>query len=270
MFNSLCKEINDILGDDFQVFYEYNTTPENNDKILNTYKNVGVLHINFGELKLLSGNQGMTGALQLDLLMCVKEGVQVEDLVSEPLYNLVDHQNGVIVQGDVNCTYVLNYHLPTSTGEIKVTSDKGVGYVTYSLPIDVTVAANSLMFGEKFVVELLYNGRYTPLKNVVSCTLAPNVTLDSHTPVNTNTTKSDVLAKVWGMQIICNFDASDALNKEIYAALDESPERAWTIRYKPNVSGFTYKERKVIFHDSSISFPRGQFAVVTLNLAEAS
>lgn len=270
MFNSLCREINDILGDDFVVICEYNTTPENNDKILDTYKNVGVLHVNYGTLKLLPGNQGMTGTSKLDLLMCVKEGVVIENLVSAPLYDLLAHQNGVFGQGESNYRYLLNYHLPTSTGEVNVTQYKGVRYVEYSLPVDITMASNTLMLGGDFDVELSLNGSFTALKNIATSTLSPNVTLDSHTTVNTNTTTSDVLAKVWGMQIVFEFDATDALHKALYAALDDAPHTPWIIRYKPKIGSFAYKTRKVIFHDSSISFPRGQFTVVTLNLAEAS
>ena len=278
MFDALRREINEILGSDFAVFSEYSTKPEKNEEVLDAYKNVGVLYINYGDLRLLPGNKGLTGSLQLELMLRLEEGVTMESLVSKPLYDLMAHQNGRVYGRDnAPYGYVLNYHMPTSSGEMYTTT-AGTEYVVYSLPIDVVLAAQSLMLGEEFVVEIDL-GDTTPnfveLINIVSSVLMPNVTPDTCTMINSedddeiNSTKSSAIARVWGMHIEGNFDATNELHKAIYKALDTTPERTWTIRYKPNVDNFDYTTRKVIFHDSAVSFPRGQFAVFALNMCEA-
>ncbi|MCH5157478.1 MAG: hypothetical protein J1G02_06365 [Clostridiales bacterium] len=279
MFNTLRREIEEILGDNFAVFFEYSTNPENNDKILNEYKNVGVLYVNYGDLKLLPGNQGLTGALQLDLLLSIKEGVELESVVSKPLYALLKHQNGNIYpikerQNDGQCEdkeiayrYVLNYHMPTSTGEIQTTA-AGVEYVVYSLPIDVTVST-TLMMGDQFVLEVKYNGEYTKLNNASTTVMNPKLTLDPHTLVNgDNVTKSSAVARVWGNRVDILFDDSDKLHMAIYKALNENPDTVWDIRY--SIDGTNYTERTVLFFDSTFTFTTGQFVVLSINMCEAA
>ena len=265
MFNALRREIEEILGDDFAVFFEYSTNPRKNDKILDEYKNVGVLHINYGDIKLLPNNQGMTGALQLDLLMTVKDGVELESVVSKPLYDLISKHNGVLYPNGTGIiySYVLNYHLPTSDGEEKITKTKGTRYVKYSLPIDVTLAASSLMLGEQFDIKL----NSIALKNVVNAVVNPKLTLDPHTYVKGNVTKSSATARVWGMQVNCLFDVTDELHNAIYKALNENPETVWEVQY--SLDGTNYTTRNVLLFESTVTFERGQFAVLNLNMCEA-
>lgn len=268
MFDALRREIERILGNDFAVFFEYNTNSQNNEQILNEYKNVGVLYVNYGDLKLLPDNQGLTGAMQLDLLMCVKDGAQLESVVSKPIYDLLACHNGVLNKDNkTNYQYLLNYHMPTSTGEEHVTTE-GIRYVIYSLPIDVTMSDSSLMLGDQFLFEIQLGNEFIPLKNRTTNTLAPRLTLDSHTPVNSSRTKSTAIASAWGKQVVFLFDGSDPLHKAIYKALDETPETVWKIRYKPDIDGYEYKTREVLFHDSTVTFERGEFAVLVLNMCE--
>ena len=265
MFDALRREIQDILGENFAVFFEYNTNQETNEAILNEYKNVAVLYVNYGDLKLLEGNQGLTGALQLELLLSVKEGAQLESVVSAPLYNLINKQNGKIEGEGGPWTYVLNYHAPTSTGEIHTTTE-GVDYVVYSLPMDVTVTA-TLMLGEQFELQVWHNKEWKTLNNYVRMVLNPKVTLNPYTLVNGNVTKSSATAKVWGARIDFFFDIKDPLHKDIYKVLDRDPETVWKIRY--SVAGDDYTERTVLFFDSNLTFERGQFTVSNINMCEA-
>lgn len=282
MFNALRREIQEILGDGFEVFFGYNTNDEDNEKILDEYRNVGVLYINYGDLRLLPNSQGLTGSLQLDMMLSIKDGVEVESVVSKPLFDLIAHHNGQFESysddddNGITYSYVLNYHAPTSSGEEYFTT-AGNKYVIYSLPIDVVVANKSLMLGEQFIVEIELDGEFVPLTNTASAVLMPKLTPDTCTYIDdgddssngVNTTKSSAIARVWGFHVECYIDLTNELHKAIYNALDKTPERTWNIRYKPNAKGFEYTTRKVLFHDSTATFPRGQFAVLIINMCEA-
>lgn len=268
MFNSLAYEINTILngsGKEFAVFMNYNIEQEQGDALLDKFANIGVLYVNYGEIRLLENNQGLKGSMQLDLLMSIDDGVKVDDLVQAPLQALIDNANGKLKDGDGNAQYVLSFHLPTTNGDIKYT-EQGKKYLLYSLPIDVFLS-NGLLLGES--VKIYLDGN--EIKNVSSATLTPIMQLDSRTMANSNKTLVTGLATAWSVQIVLVFNPSDTLHQAIYKCLLDEPYKKWTITLgdgEMKGTNGTNTTKSVILHDGVSSFNRAQPTFLTFNASE--
>lgn len=279
IFDNLCREINTILdesGQSFGVVAEYQIQRDKLGELFELYDNIGVVYVNLGELYLLEGNQGLEGSMTLDLLMKVREDVNLESNIREPIDLLTSRQNGILIETALDGTqtvyqYVLNYHVPTTTGHQEIASN-GTAFIRYSVPIDLVVATG-VTYGDDMQLAIKVGANYVKVKNVTEFILAPNVALDTKEQTNTNTNKAMPIAKSWGASVIVTFDKNDTLHKAIFNALESDPFTEWDIEYGFS-DDFTEQEptttkRHVISHDSTISFIKGVPSKMTLNLAEA-
>lgn len=272
MFRTLAREINAILnesGKTFNVYDEYSLHQTKSDEIWKEYRNIAVLYVDYGALRLLPGNKGLNGSLRLDLMLEVQPSDNVEDVISAPLEALINAQNGILNVDGTTVHYVLYYHVPTSDGHIQTTTT-GIDYVTYSLPVDISLT-NGLTMGDSTVVQLKLNDEWTTLTDSASVTFAYNKQLDSKTALNTNKIKSSVNAESWGLQAVANFDATNALHMAIWEALEDEPEKVWQVRYSL-VGDFTvsskYRTRECVTQNSFIVSERGQPTTLQLNITE--
>lgn len=236
MFNRIVYELQEILnesGKEFVVLPNYVLDAEQGDALINKYENVGVLYVNYGALRLMTGNKGLTGSMQLDLLMCVEDGVKTDEIIQAPLQALMGRTNGFLTDVEAQpdapeweqtgYNYILSYHVPTTNGDVQYTSE-GKKYIIYNLPIDIFLTRDLLM-GDS--VKVWLDGQL--LTNLLNYTIAPSVQVEGKTMVNTNKTVVDALSSTWGMQLSLLFNPNDATHKAIYQSIIDTPFKVWTI-----------------------------------------
>lgn len=268
MFNKIVYELQAILnesGKEFAVFGNFMLDQEQGDALLDKYENVGVLYVNYGALRLMSGNKGLTGSMQLDLIMGIDDGTKTDEVIQAPLQALMSRTNGVLVDDDTY-NYVLVYHLPTTNGDVKYTSG-GKKFVVYSLPIDIYLTSGLIM-GES--VEIKLDGAI--INNVVNCTIAPSVQTEARTQTNTNKTVVDGLSSAWGMQLTIMFAPNDATHKALYQAIVENPLKVWHVeigdgQLKTNGAN---TQKYVLLQESPIAFQRAQPSLLSISAVETT
>lgn len=270
MFKALKQQISDILNSgekSFTVFDELQVEQYNSDKTWNTSKNVAVLYVNYGTVELLTGNQGLEGTLQLDLLLQVEQGVKIESLISEPLQNLIDNANGVILtEQGTNYEYELNFSLPTTDGDIRITNS-GIKYLRYTLPVTVRMT-NGVFLGDNANIQMCRSGGVlAPLVNVTSFVLNPNVVTMPIPKLNSNTMKSTVTAKNWKATIVAKFNPNDELHKVIYDTSNDNPKTLWTFSYILSTETMA-RSRTVVITDPVFTFNKGTAATMQFAVSE--
>lgn len=278
MFNSIVYELQNILnesGKEFVVFPNYVLDAAQGDELINKYENVGILYVNYGALRLMTGNKGMTGSMQLDLIMEVEDGVKMDEIVQRPLQALMSHTNGKIMEiegkedGELDWekegyNYVLVYHLPTTNGDVKYTSG-GKKFVVYSLLIDVYLTSGLIM-GES--VEIKLDG--ATINNIVNCTIAPSVQVEPRTMLNHNKTVVDGLSSAWGIQFTIMFAPNDATHKALYQAIVENPLKVWHIEINDGQlkSNGENTQKYVLLQECPIAFQRAQPSMLSISAVE--
>lgn len=273
MFNNIVYELQHILnesGKEFAVFNNFAVEQEKGDDLIDKYSNIGVLYVNYGTIKLLKGNKGLQGSMQLDLIMEIAEGVKTESVIQSPLQALMANTNGTLydLQDGSQSQYVLQYHLPTTNGNVGYTTS-GKKYVVYSLPIDLYLTSGLLM-GESVTLTMSNGVVSDTLENVVRLTLAPSVQLDAKTMLNQRKTTVTPLAKGWGANVVFYYEREDAVHQAIYKSIMDTPFMEWsvTIGDKELKGNNTDTTKIVVLHDSSVSFERGQPTMITLSMSE--
>ena len=281
MFNSIVYELQNILnesGKEFVVFPNYVLDAAQGDAIIDKYANVGILYVNYGALRLMTGNKGLTGSMQLDLIMEVEDGVKTDEIIQAPLQALMSSTNGELKEVETRpdepeweqtgYNYILSYHVPTTTGDINYTSE-GKKYIVYSLPIDIFLTKGLLM-GDSVPVKLQVDNEFVKIENLVNYTIAPSVQVEGKTMVNTNKTVVDALSSTWGMQLAILFDPSNELHKLIYESIIDNPFKVWTIEIEDGqmkTSGAN-TTRQVILQETPLQVQRAQPVLWSISAVE--
>lgn len=272
MFNALAREINEKLGDDYAVFSEYQIDQAYSEAVWREYKNIGVLYVGYGDLQLLSGNQGLQGQLMLQLLLAVDEGVKTAEVVSAALDRLVAAQNGTMYTDEGTAyKYILNYHLPTSTGKVENGPD-AIRFVRYEVMIDV-VLSSTLMLGSEFGIQMQNAaGNFVTLDNVISSVLVNNVMTAENTYLEGNTVRSDAVAKRWSLTVSLLYSPENALHRELLAETNADPQKVWIITYDYyDADGNQHTMTKgVILTNCNLVNERGQFSTFGFEALEAT
>lgn len=150
IFELLAQEIKSILGNDYVVFTEMSLHAQENQDVWEQFDNIGVLYVGYGDLQLLTGNQGLKGQAELQVLCKVKDRYNNINPIRNALDNLTATANGTIYAPQGEYKYIMNCGVPVSDGEVNMGIESK--FVSYTVPINVTVASG-LMFGAEYEVE---------------------------------------------------------------------------------------------------------------------
>lgn len=265
MLKAMFKEIQELLGDEYALFSEFNPKVFESEKILSKYKNLGVLYVNNGNLGKLPDGAMMEIDYTLDLFMQVADTVNVSDVIVAPLEALATGTTGnIMTNNGAEGTFFLNTGLPTSDGTIW----EGVGdrnYVRYELPISV-IFTNGIDIADNKGIIISIDGNSYELKSVLSVVEAPQTQLETSTFINASggnpamQNECIVVASNWSIQI-----------NKVYRPQDDADIRQCIIGTPNKVASITYKgiTHQVIFHDCTFASELGQVEVMTINASTA-
>lgn len=265
MLKAMFNKIQSLLGDEYELFSEFNPHVFKNEEILAKHKNIGVLYVDNGNLGRLPDGAMMEINYKLELFMRIDDGVNVSDVVVDALNNLATGSTGVVNSDDGNSgQFFLNTGLPSSDGKIIEGADD-CNYIRYELPVSVTFT-KGIKIADNKEIFVTIDGVKRELKNVLSVVEVPQTQLETNTFVNASgaykamQNESMVIASNWNIQInklYCT-DADEALRNCIV----NTPDKVVTITYK----GI---DRKAVFHDCAFASETGQAEVMTINASTA-
>lgn len=278
MLNAMFKEFANLLGDEYGLFREFSPQPWKNAKLCAKYKNLGVLHINNGNLNKLPDGALMEISYTLELFMRVDSDVNSSTAVVLPLEKLATGTTGKIYPEKKNgggAQYVFDTGLPQSDGELL--PGKDCFYVRYELPISV-VFVNGVAISNNNHITLTIDGVEYTLKSVLSFTEAPQTQLETNTFINSTVVdnltspamqnETCVIATSWSAQINKLYRPDQPGDVKMRQLLLDTPRKELTITYS-NGSGETARTRRVIAHDCVFSNELGQASYMTINLSSA-
>lgn len=278
MLNALFNEIASRLGDKYALYKEFNPAVFQNEEILSTYKNVGVLFVNNGNLGKLPDSAMMDISYTLELFMRVNDTVVLSDVITEDLVGLATGTTGKIVTQaspdtpPITTQVIFDTGFPTSDGNI-LYGDDGNNWIRYEVPISV-VLTNDVALSKLDDISITIGGTSYLLKSVLSAVEVPQTQLETVSFTNAVTqngvtypamqNESFVVAYGWGMQIIKLYrPAEDAAIKN---AFTNNPMQPVTITIG---NGENAESHTVVFHDCNVAKELGQAVVMTINVSTA-
>lgn len=279
MLNSMFKEFQAILGDEYALFQEFNPKLWKNKEILDKYKNIGVLYVTNGNLNKLPDGAMMEISYVLELFMRVEESYNTSAPVVLPLENLATGTTGKIYtdRNNQSYNYILNVGLPTSDGSLEPAGD--YDYIRYELPISV-VFTNRIALSDNTSITLKIDGETFPkLRHVLSFVEAPQTQLETDTFLDELTTgsvtypemqnESAVVATSWNAQIVKLYDPYDRVDVALRKLILDTPDKQITITYRNGSDEQNARVRQVILHDCTFSNELGQAVVMMINMSTA-
>lgn len=265
MLKAMFKVIQEKLGDEYGLFSEFNSNVFENEKILDKYKNIGVLYVNNGNLGKLPDGAMMEINYTLDLFMRIEDGVNISDVIVEPLNALATGTTGTIMPNNgAEGQFFLNTGLPSSDGAI-VEGKGDRNYIRYELPISVIFTNGIDIAGNTNILITIDDETYE-LKSVLSAVEVPQTQLDTSTFINGSEdnkamqNESTVIASAWSIQI-----------NKLYRPEDDNVMRRCILETPNKVVKISYKgvEHQVILHDCTFASELGQAEVMTINASTA-
>lgn len=279
MLKEMFREIQEILGDSYGLFREFDTHSAYSAETLEKYQNVGVLYVNDGNPNFIPDGASMTINYTLSLLMRIPEGQNTSDLTVEPLQGLSSELTGEIYSEGTKWRYVLNVGLPQSDGFVQVMGN-GAQYINYDIPIlAIVVSGVALSDNSKINVSMSVDGTsYSgALSAVVSAVEVPEVQMESAVfaqsatsggvTYNAGEIESMPIAKGWSLRVIKLFRRDDPLDKALLNVARNTPGTAITLSYA--MGDETAKSRVCYIHDVTVSNEKGQTVVFAFTLSQA-
>lgn len=238
MFDEILREINNILGADYALFFEFTPRDSSADEVIAQYHNIGVLHVETGTLQLLQGNQGMQVDTTLNLLMRIEETDNTSKRINVALNALVTAANGYLYSetGDMY-KYILSFGVPKLTSTSMPFRSKL--FVSYIVPINIVIT-QELTIGDE--MEITIDGKN--LEGVVSWQENPSKTLKALNDFNTNEVNNIFELKTWTFSVMVMHKFVDELHMLLLDNERNAPETIYDLVYKfkdqPEVSKRVY------------------------------
>ena len=266
MLKKMFEEIQSRLGDEYCLFSEFNPHAFENEEILAKYKNIGVLHINNGNLGKLPDGAMMEINYTLDLFMQVADTVNLSDVIVEPLNDLATGTTGQIMNdAGMFGNFFLNTGLPSSDGAI-IEGKGDRNYIRYELPISVVFTSGIALADNKGISITIPGHETQELHSVLSVAEAPTGQVETNMFINAlqgdpaMKKESMILGSSWNIQINKLYRENE--DGFIRDCILNTPNQVVTITYK-NVA------HKVVLHDCTIASELGQATVFTINASTA-
>ena len=276
MLNAMFKEFQNILGDEYGLFREFNPQPWRNKELRQKYKNLGVLYITNGNLGRLPDGALMQISYTLELFMRVPESFALSDPILLPLDKFATGTTGIIKAPQIDgieYQYILDTGLPTSDGALIPGDD--YNYIRFEIPISA-VFTNGVFLANNGNITLTIDKVDYTLKGVISFTEIPQTQLETNTFLNATSgdgtdypamqNETLIVATGWSAKIsklYCNDQTDKALRK----LLVDTPRKELLISYSNGNENV--RKRKVIAHNCVFANELGQVAYMEINLSTA-
>lgn len=274
MLKAMAKEIQEILGNDYAMYVEFNPKSIYGDETLEKYKNIAVLYLNNGNPNFVPDCASMTLYYTLVLYMRIPEGQNTADMTVDPLEKLNKEMTGKLYTENATWNYVLNVGLPTSDGDLKLGGD--TQFIIYEVPITAIVTSGVLLtnFTKKIKISIGTTSDF--LKGVITCTETPTSELESAIFLNSgtllgetaNAVESLVVARGWGLHITKLYRPDDPIDKALRSeALLVTSDNIISVQYAMgNESPIT---RNCIISDVTFANEKGQAVIMSFTLSKA-
>lgn len=274
MLKAMAKEIQEILGNDYAMYVEFNPKSIYGDETLEKYKNIAVLYLNNGNPNFVPDCASMTLYYTLVLYMRIPEGQNTADMTVDPLEKLNKEMTGKLYTENATWNYVLNVGLPTSDGDLKLGGD--AQFIIYEVPITAIVTSGVLLtnFTKKIKISIGTTSDF--LKGVITCTETPTSELESAIFLNSgtllgetaNSVESLVVARGWGLHITKLYRPDDPIDVALRSeALLVTSDNIISVEYAMgNESPIT---RNCIISDVTFANEKGQAVIMSFTLSKA-
>lgn len=274
MLKAMAKEIQEILGNDYAMYVEFNPKSIYGDETLEKYKNIAVLYLNNGNPNFVPDCASMTLYYTLVLYMRIPERQNTADMTVDPLEKLNKEMTGKLYTENATWNYVLNVGLPTSDGDLKLGGD--ARFIIYEVPITAIVTSGVLLtnFTKKIKISIGTTSDF--LKGVITCTETPTSELESAIFLNSgallgetaNAVESLVVARGWGLHITKLYRPDDPIDKALRSeALLVTSDNIISVQYAMgNESPIT---RNCIISDVTFANEKGQAVIMSFTLSKA-
>lgn len=267
MLKAMAKEIQEILGNDYAMYVEFNPKSIYGDETLEKYKNIAVLYLNNGNPNFVPDCASMTLYYTLVLYMRIPEGQNTADMTVDPLEKLNKEMTGKLYTENATWNYVLNVGLPTSDGDLKLGGD--AQFIIYEVPITAIVTSGVLLTDNTKIKVGIYGTEAAFLQGVITCTEVPTIETESAIFLNAgqlfgeqaNAVESIVVAHGWGLHISKLYRPNDPIDVAIRAQALNPTDNKFSVQYAMgNESPVT---RNCIVSDVTFANEKGQAVIMS-------